>query len=380
MTSTPRIILLKSQLFRRGGAEKYTLRIAQAFRNKQCPVTILTSESTEPLSSDPLLQVISHKFSSSMSFRKLEEFDKFCARYLAAEKREVVFGLDRNRFQTHLRASNGVHAAYLQHRRLSEGLFKQLTYEINPLHRTLLKIEKESFEHPELQMLFTNSFMVRDEILQFYSTDPKKIHVVHNGVEWLEMQKDFEEWPEKRQAIAESLGLDPHIFHFIFIGHNYQRKGLEKFLQGLSLLPHRNFQLSVIGKEKNVERFLAISRQLNVHKQVRFFGNRQDIRSFYQLADALVIPSFYDPFANVTVEALAMGVFVISSKTNGGHEILTPINGITIESLHSREAIAAALQVALDNPKTRQSAEKIRQSVRHLDFSEQLELFTDIIL
>ena len=44
---------------------------------------------------------------------------------------------------------------------------------------------------------------------------------------------------------------------------------------------------------------------------------------FYQMADALVIPSFYDPFANVTVEALAMGLFVLSSKHNGGPEILT---------------------------------------------------------
>src|SRR5579872_2612784 len=235
MTTPRHVVLLKSQLCRFGGAEKYALRIAQAFRKKECPVTILSSESPASISHDPLMQIVSHKFSSSMSFRKLQEFDKFCAKFLSQSKADIVFGLDRNRFQTHLRASNGVHAAYLQHRRASEGLWKQFTYEINPLHRTLLKIEREAFEHPDLQMLYTNSFMVRDEILQFYSTDPKKIHVVHNGVEWEEMRKDFDEWPEKRKHIAERLGLDPNVYHFIFIGHNYQRKGLEKFLEGLSL-------------------------------------------------------------------------------------------------------------------------------------------------
>ncbi len=57
------------------------------------------------------------------------------------------------------------------------------------------------------------------------------------------------------------------------------------------------------------------------------------MRPFYQLADALAIPSFYDPFANVTVEALAMGLFVVSSRSNGGFEILDPSKGIIIENL-----------------------------------------------
>ena len=66
----------------------------------------------------------------------------------------------------------------------------------------------------------------------------------------------------------------------------------------------------------------ALAAKLNIQRRVTFFGPQKEIRPFYQFADALVIPSFYDPFANVTVEALAMGLFVVSSKSNGGHEIL----------------------------------------------------------
>ena len=43
-------------------------------------------------------------------------------------------------------------------------------------------------------------------------------------------------------------------------------------------------------------------------------GYPDNVLKFYKIADCLVIPSFYDPFANVTVEALAMGVFVITSN------------------------------------------------------------------
>lgn len=374
---TPHIAILKSRISRLGGAEKYAWRLAKAFRAAHCPVTVLTTETAAGFSSDPHLKVISLSLKSKMSFRKVQEFDSFCSQEVSREKIDIVFGLDRNSFQTHLRASNGVHAAYLEHRRETDGWFKRLSHAINPLHRTLIKIEKESFENPNLEVLFTNSHMVRSEILEHYNTDPRKIRVVHNGVEWVEMAQDFSQWQEKKMAIARDFNLDPSFYHFLFIGHNYRRKGLEKLLFALGSLPTRDFHLSVVGQDKNTNYFSALAHKLNLAHQVRFFGHRSDIRSFYQLADALVIPSFYDPFANVTVEALAMGLYVVSSKTNGGHEVLTPQNGTVIESLSSIDSLAESLKTALRHPKTKETSLKTRESVRHLDFSQQLRLFTD---
>ncbi|HSW87282.1 MAG TPA: glycosyltransferase [Rhabdochlamydiaceae bacterium] len=380
MSSIPHVVLLKSQLFRLGGAEKYAYRIAQAFRSKNCRVTILTDGPIKQPSCDPLLQIISNDKLPLMSFLRVEAYDAFCRKNLQEINGDLIFGLDRNRFQTHIRASNGVHAAYLEHRKHTDHFLKRSSYRFNPLHRTLLQIEKESFNHSDLKVLFTNSFMVRDEILKYYSTDPQKIQVLHNGVEWHEMQTDFTEWPEMKPDLSRRFQVDPETFHFVFIGHNYARKGLEKLLKGLSILKNREFHLSVIGKEKNPSRFIALAKKLNLDKHVTFFGMRSDIRSFYQLADALVIPSFYDPFANVTVEALGMGVFVVSSKTNGGHEILNSLNGSIIESLNDAESIAKALEIAMEHRKTFENSKKIRESVRYLDFSNQLELLTDISL
>jgi UDP-glucose:(heptosyl)LPS alpha-1,3-glucosyltransferase len=85
-----------------------------------------------------------------------------------------------------------------------------------------------------------------------------------------------------------------------------------------------------------------------------------------------VIPSFYDPFANVTIEALAMGLFVLSSKQNGGHEILTQENGKLIEDLLDLETMIDALKIAMQKKKTGKSSQLIRDSVKHLDFSNQM--------
>ncbi len=269
-----------------------------------------------------------------------------------------------------------MHAAYLQKRKETDSFLKRLSYPLNPLHRLLLKIEKESFENPALKLLFVNSHMVKEEILSHYRVDPTKIEVVHNGVEWKEWEKDFQNWQQEKERLASELKISHSSYQFVFIGHNFRRKGLDNLLEALPLLASKEFHLTVVGKDKNLASYQTLVQKLKLEKQVSFVGPRSDIRRFYQLADALIIPSHYDPFANVTVEALAMGVRVISSLSNGGHEVLTEENGIKIASL-TKEEISNALQRALSKPKTKESADKIRASCAPLDFSHQLALITD---
>ncbi|MFI5334440.1 MAG: glycosyltransferase family 4 protein [Chlamydiales bacterium] len=369
------VFLLKSGAARPGGLEKMSQRLAHAFETKGCEVTLVTSGSK--IDSSSSIHTISFAPRSVLSFRKALEFDRFCEKTMREVHPDIIFGMDRNRHQTHLRAGNGVHAAYLAQRSLVDPFYKRWSFALNPLHQTLLKIEKEAFENPALRILFTNSEMVKKEILHYYNVDPRKIHVVHNGVEWKECEKEFLSWKEKKSGIAKELGLDPEVFHFLFIGHNFRRKGVDKLLRGLAHLNTRGFHLSVVGEDKNRADFAHLAHQLGLKKQVSFFGVQSEIARFYQLADALVIPSLYDPFANVTLEGLAMGLFVVSSKTNGGHEVLNEASGVKIGQLSEVESISSALATALSHPKNETSAKKIRESVKHLDFSQKLDEIVD---
>lgn len=371
---TKHVVLLKSRSGNQGGLEKYAGRIANAFIQKGSHVSILTTGET-PLASP--LSIYSTKTIPWPAFLRMEQFDWFVRKWLKKNKVDLVFGMDRNRFQTHIRAGNGVHAAYLESRVATEGRLKALLCRYNPLHRKILELEKAAFENQALKKLFTNSWMVREQILKYYATDPSKIQVIHNGVEWHEMEADFSQWENKRTEALRKLHLDPSHFHFLFIGNGYLRKGLDRLLIGLSRLRNRDFHLSVIGKDNALDLYKAKAAQLGLKNQVHFFGPSQEIRTFYQLADSLVIPSFYDPFANVTVEALAMGLFVVSSKQNGGHEILTPNNGAVIEDLLNSDAMVQALEVAMNHRKTAESAYLTRQSVQYLDFSHQLRTLMD---
>lgn len=373
------ITLIKSTLCKAGGLEKYTWQIARDFCALGHPVTLLTTHTNEAPFSDPLLHLVSLPVHHSLSLFNVLHFDRSCSAYLSQNPTPIIFSLDRNRFQTHMRAGNGVHAAYLQHRARAEGCLKALSFTLNPLHRAILALEKKAFEHPHLQCLFTNSEMVKQEVLQFYpAANPSKICVVHNGVEWHEMQPAFDEWQTKREQTARAWNLDPKAHQFLFIGHNFHRKGLDKLLRALSLIAHEHFQLCVIGKEKNLRHFQHLTQALHLSDKVFFLGPQPETTPFYQLADTLVIPSLYDPFANVTVEALAMGVFTLSSRHNGGHEVLTPHNGSVIPSLRDAAGFALALREALSRPKTASSALAIRNSVQHLDFSHQIRRITQV--
>lgn len=338
------VVILKSKTKSQGGLEKYSHRIVHAFEKTGANVTLLSGEA----------------FVNYPSFLKIERFDQYAQNWVKKHQPDLIFGLDRNRLQTHLRMGNGVHAAYLDRRRKWEGLFKSISFYINPLHRKILEIEKCAFQNPRLEKIFANSHMVKNEIIQYYNVDPKKIIVIHNGVEWEEFQGAFDQWEEKKNSA---------IFHFLFIGHGFQRKGLGRLLQGLSQIPEKEWKLLVIGKDRNEFSFKKMAQKLGLKEKVHFLGEQTQVTPFYQLCDALVIPSLYDPFANVTVEALAMGLHVISSKNNGGHEILNESNGIVFE-----EDIESALRMAFKYKKSRASALQKRESVAHLDFSKQMQL------
>jgi len=372
------VVILKSRLTHLGGLEKHALWLAKEFVARGCHVTILSTGNTDV--EDSPFRVINLCRHSSLGAIQLRRYDRLCRKWLKEHPADIVFGMDRNNAQTHYRAGNGVHAAYLQQRKKYDPLLKRLSFSINPLHRTILSLEQQCFEHPELEILFTNSRMVKEEILQHYETNAQKIQVIHNGVEWKEMQENFEQWPLVRSAWLTEFDLDPSCYQFLFVGQGYRRKGLHALLRGLAHLKNRDVQLSVVGQDKEIRTFEALTHQLDIAQQVKFFGSRNDVRRFYQAADALAIPSIYDPFANVTVEALAMGLFVVSSKTNGGREILSPSSGCIIEDLSSIESIAQSLLVALNYPKTPPSATLIRNQVQHLDFQQQQHKMVSAIL
>lgn len=368
-----KLALIKKDFHAQGGLEKVTTRILEALLERSIDVSLFTASP-----STTLCPTYSYKPKGFLKVQKLKDFDRWLSEQTA--NHDVVFSMDRCSRQTHHRAGNGVHAAYLDLRAQVEGRLRELSFAINPLHRFQLELERKTFEAEETEAIIVNSGMVQTQILKYYKTPPSKIHVVHNGVEWKELEADFNDSLKERAKYILDLGLDPSVYQFLFVGHNFKRKGLDVLLEALAHLKGKNFHLSVVGYDKNLKNYQILADHLGLASQVTFFGAETSTKPYYLAADSLVIPSIYDPFANVTVEALALGLFVVSSKMNGGHEVLQSQTGIIVENCHSAEELASALEIALENPKEPQRAALIRSSVSHLDYPNQLEKICDLCL
>lgn len=373
MSCSKNVVILKRNLGAKGGLEKQTLFLADGFSQQGCNVTILTTGWEEKKIYPYTIHNVYTQ--SAKGIREDLLFRKACNQWLAKKSYDIVFGLDRNSYQTHYRAGDGSLHTYLQRRKMIEPFWKRASFAINPRCKLRLHWEKQTFQSPDLSCLICNSAMVKEEIQQLYTIEKEKVHVIHNGVEWKKMEPFFAQWPEKKLMMLKKLGLSSNVHHFLFVGKGFRRKGLCNLLQGLSHIDPSLWHLHVLGEDKHLPRY----QKNNQHLPVTFYGYQNPI-PFYQMADTLCIPSIYDPFANTTAEALAMGCQVVTSPYNGGKEVLNEKTGLIIADLRCPKSVQKTLQESLLRPKEQHLAELARESVAHLEIEKQLKKTISIAL
>lgn len=376
------MLVLKNQLSKAGGLEKQMLFILKALLKKQKKITLLTTKPKKQNQTPVLPPGITTVFLKNPPlphFLQLIFFNWQVKKYLKKHPEDKILCFDKSTHQTHLRLGNGLHKFFLRQRKNYEPFFKRLAITFDPRHYTILAFEKKTFQNPLLKKVLVNSEMVFRQIHSLYpSLDPKKIVVVLNGVEWQKMGPAFENSFQSKTLFLKTFGLPENVHHFLFVGHGFKRKGLDLLFKALELLNRQNqkWHLSIVGKDKKIKTYQKIAQKLKLEKQITFFGKQESPLPFYSIADTFVLPSFYDPFANTTLEALAMGLFTITSAFNGGKEVLSESNGIILKSL-TKEDLFQALQTALLKPKNKTSAILIRESVKHLEMAVQLEKFIE---
>lgn len=106
----------------------------------------------------------------------------------------------------------------------------------------------------------------------------------------------------------------------------------------------------MIGQDKEYKKYQQLAHQLNCHQRILFLGVQKDTLPFYQMADGLLLPTLYDPFPNVILEAMACGLPVITSDTCGGAEFIEQgLNGFVTDALDISAMIGAIESIPADN-------------------------------
>jgi UDP-glucose:(heptosyl)LPS alpha-1,3-glucosyltransferase len=181
-----------------------------------------------------------------------------------------------------------------------------------------LHAESWSYGNKRIRVLGAVSGGVARELERHY---PRAcIFVTPNGV-------DTERFGPSRQArrdLRSAEGLSSEDVVALFVGGGWDHKGLSIAIEALgSILAAGDVPpwLWILGRG-DYDRFRGQAERCGVGDRVRFFGVRSDTERFYQAADVLVLPSHYEAFPLVSLEAAACGIPVVATRVNGVEEII----------------------------------------------------------
>lgn len=214
-----------------------------------------------------------------------------------------------------------------------EPFWKRWGRVFNSKHRELLALESRLFSPEGAGLVIANCRMVKEEIVREYGYPAERIHVVYNGL------PAFTPSPELREQTREQLGIGPSDYVLLFAGSGWERKGLQAAIDGIQRVSAACRPLLLVAGRGNPRSYRGGG------ERVRFLGPVRQMNACYAAADAFILPTLYDPFSNACLEALAAGLPVITTTSNGFSEILQPgIDGEVLADPTDSAAVARAIE------------------------------------
>jgi UDP-glucose:(heptosyl)LPS alpha-1,3-glucosyltransferase len=230
---------------------------------------------------------------------------------------DALFSLERVWSCDVYRAGDGVHRAWLARRRRFELPLKQFVRALNRKHRDLLQLEESLLADRKAARVIVASQMVKNEIVDLYGYPADNIHIVRNGVPLDQFRFD----PELGEKSRDALKLKPDQIALLFAGSGWERKGLLFAIEAMALGKNTKMRLLVAGRG---DKRLYKTTRLRFWREepVQFLGEVADLVPLYAAADMFILPTTYDPFSNACLEALACGLPVITTRSNGFSEVI----------------------------------------------------------
>jgi UDP-glucose:(heptosyl)LPS alpha-1,3-glucosyltransferase len=252
-------------------------------------------------------------------------FARDVERHVRSGGYDVVLGLGWGWAQDVIRLGGGCLAT---HRELALAAARSPWQRLLPAvplkYRVAEALENRALAPGRYRHVIVNSEMVRRDATQRHAIPADRISVVYNGVDTNRF--DPAALAPAAQALRQRLGLDAGHRVLLFVGSSFGRKGLDCVLDALPAIAaaRPDVRLLVGGGDSRRGEYERRARRLGVAALCRFLGPLADAEVAHGAADVFVLPTLYDPFANVTLEALACGAPVITTRHNGASEILTP--------------------------------------------------------
>jgi UDP-glucose:(heptosyl)LPS alpha-1,3-glucosyltransferase len=231
---------------------------------------------------------------------------------------------------------------------------------ILPRYRAFRALMERQFSDPR-RIILAISKMCAADYERFHQVPPDRIRLVYNGVDVRRFSPEHR--ARYRVAIRLELKVQEQDLLLLFVGRDFRRKGLATAMRAMGRLVAAGnpARLAVVGGGQP-QNYLKLARRCGACGAVDFLGAKSDLVPYYAAADALVLPTCYDPCSLSVLEAAASGLPSVTTRFNGAGELLTEgIDGFILSDPADDAQLADRIRQLLDPALRRRMSEAARQ-------------------
>lgn len=370
-----RLAIVRQKYRPDGGAERFVSRALEALSAHDMELNVITRQWEGERQDnwhihicDPMkLGRISREKGFADAARKLWQRENFDI----VQSHERIAGCDI------YRAGDGVHRRWLMQRARILPAWRGKWLFMDRYHRYVMQAERAMYQAPELKAVICNAEMVKQEIIEDFSIPANKIHVIYNAIDSSRFVPANE---ELRAKLRKEMAIPQNAVALVFVGSGFERKGLASAIRAIA---NTDRYLVVVGQDKAEKQYQELAQSLGCQNRVRFMGMQKNTLPFYQAVDGLLLPTLYDPFPNVILEAMACGLPVITSHTCGGAEFITTgQNGYVCDALdipRLSEAVMAIPSRFVDESMGIFARERVRDATPEKLSQQLISLYQNIL-
>ncbi len=331
---------------RKGGAERYLVDLCSRMTSEDFEVHVYAEHWDEEVEGIHLHRVKTIPFPKSA---RLLSFAIRATKAIERGKYDVTLGVGNTLKADVLQPHGGVHWAWFwRSLKAYDHPFlwavKFLGRVFSPKQWTQGYIENAPYKKRQFCKIVAISDMVKQDIMQWYGIPEDQIQVVFNGV-------DTERFHPRNRRYREEIRARHGIrdeFVILFVSNNFRMKGLGYLVKALAEIKKSNptpYKCLVLGRDKKAS-YVGLAQKLGIAEMIIFAGSTDEPEKYYGAADLLVHPTFYDACSLTVLEALASGVPVITTASNGAGGILTNSQGGAI-LFDPRESVLLGERISL---------------------------------
>lgn len=225
----------------------------------------------------------------------------------------------------------------------------QALQRVNPYHVVRLALERQLLSPGGYASIIALSERIKAEILEFYDVPEADIRVQPHGYDAGMFNVARRE--ELREPMRAQLGYRDGDEVVLFVGNELERKGFDTLVEATARLEDRPIRLLVVGRV-DPEQYGSLIDRHGLRDRVQFTGSTDDVGPYHAAADAFALPTRYEPWGLVIVEALASGLPTVTTRLAGaGEAVQDGRTGRLLDDPDDAAELADALTWALgDGP------------------------------